>query len=153
MLGGADFGAAHAALRVGFVPVGEVGAYGGQVGADGVQVAFGEVAQPGGGGAIGWSAETQVELGRGREDLVEGGKDAVVGGGEFGQRVRGFLGGGRLADEFGLVGDGGAEGEVVSLAQVGLERCVAGDVVLDGAQTCHGPRRQAYLLGFVEAGG
>ncbi|MFI6012535.1 hypothetical protein ACIBAG_27570 [Streptomyces sp. NPDC051243] len=135
------------------MPVGEFGAHMGQVGADDVQAAFGEVAQPAGGGRVGCFAEALVELGGCREDVVEGGQDAVVGGGELGQSVRHFLGGGRLADAFGLVSDRGAEREMVRFALAGVERLVAVDAVLDGAQSCHGPDSQTFLLGLIEAGG
>ncbi|MFD4786521.1 hypothetical protein ACFWN1_05460 [Streptomyces sp. NPDC058459] len=102
------------------MPVGERVAGVGEIGADEVQVFLGEVAQVPGDLGVGRLAEVVVEVGGGQY-LLQGGEDAVAGGGQFGQRNGRLVGGGGLADGLGEVGDGGAERGVTGGAGVGVE--------------------------------
>ncbi|MET7737302.1 hypothetical protein ABZT02_39165 [Streptomyces sp. NPDC005402] len=114
------------------MPVGEGVAGVGEVGADDVQVFVGEVAQPPGGVGVGRLAEPVVEVGGGGEDFVQRGEDAVVSGGQLGQRVGRLLGGGGVAKALGEVGDGGAQWQITGRSGVGVEVRGAVDVVSGG---------------------
>ncbi len=85
MLDGRDFTGAGAAAGVRGVPVGELIAGLGEVGAKDAKVFVGEIAQPPGDIGVGRLAEPVVEVGGGGEDVLQRGEDAVVGGGQLGQ--------------------------------------------------------------------
>ncbi|MGA5200589.1 hypothetical protein [Streptomyces variegatus] len=91
-----------------------------------------QVAKAPGDVLIGCSSEPFVEFGGGSEDFAQGDEDAVVGGGQLGQRVGRLVGGGGLANALGEVGDGGAQRQVTGRTGVGVEVLVAVDVVSGG---------------------
>ncbi|MFG3151412.1 hypothetical protein ACGF7W_05120 [Streptomyces sp. NPDC048219] len=94
-----------------------------------------------------------MEVCGGGQHLVQGGEDAVAGGGQLGQRIGRLVGGGGLADALGDVGDGGAERGVTGGAGVGVEVLVAVDVVAERPQAGDGAGGQAGLVVLVQAGG
>lgn len=135
------------------VPVGESVTCIDEVGAHGAQVLVGEVAQPPGDVRVGRLVEPVVEVGGGGEDICHHGEDAVVGGGQPGQCLRHLVRGGGLANALGEVGDGRAQGRVDRRAGVGVEVCVAADVVSPGSQTRDGARGKTFLVPVGQTGG
>ncbi|MER6952471.1 hypothetical protein [Streptomyces sp. NPDC000618] len=111
------------------MPVGEGVAGVGEVGADDVEVLVGELAQSPGGVRVGGLAETVVEVGGGGEHFLQRGEDAVVGGGQLGQRVGSLVRGGGVTKALGEVGDGEAQRQVTGRPGVSVELRGAVDVV------------------------
>lgn len=109
----------------------------------------GEMVQPPGGVRVGCRAETIVEVGCGVQDLLDRGEDAVVPCGQLGERVGRILGGGRLAEVFGEVGDRGPQRGIAGRTAA----CVEVLVAADGAQARDGLGGELVLGVRGQAGG
>ncbi|MFJ6071581.1 hypothetical protein ACIQFU_12185 [Streptomyces sp. NPDC093065] len=76
-----------------------------------------------------------------------------MGSGQPGQCLGHFVRGGGFANAFGEVGDGRAQGRVDRRAGVGVEVCVAVDVVSPGSETGDGACGKTFLVPVGQAGG
>lgn len=94
-----------------------------------------------------------MEVGGGGEHFLRCGEDAVVGGGQLGQRVGRLVRGGGVTKALGEVGDGEAQRQVTGRLGVSVEVRGAVDVVSGCPEAGDGVGGETGLVVFGEAGG